>query len=343
MFVYARLPLSYSLCATSFRSTVHSYTLRKHSLSTANFNPTSSPHTPQAMSSKPQSPIQDHEQLPVPAPSSPFHEVPLDVALKTHGNETLHLLQTPPRESVRAPLSPADCRTLEKILEDTRSPSPLASHARDESLLSVESFQDGSSDTGVEDTVQYTDRQHDHGDESDDGYEDEDDSMDLSDTVDEGFHDGDDVDNEDHGEGPSTLSVDEEPEYEWSDGDTIEDIMNMPGKTAPPARQQDLGGMYTHDQPTSDKTKEIKLKRASLERALVRERVNQERRAAMSAGSDGVHFDATSLEDQDIAVNLSDDPEIQAVQDLQINQSRADMSALEEDIDRGVELEVSDT
>jgi hypothetical protein len=275
-------------------------------------------------------------------PSSPFHEVPLDAALTTHGNETLPILQTPLRQSRHSPLSPADCRTLEKILEDVRSPSPLASRERNQSLLSVDSVQDGSSDTGIEDMVQYTDDQHDYCEDADEGYEDEDNSMDLSDTVDEGFEDGDGMHGEDDGECESILPADDdEPEYVWSDGDTIEDIMNMPGKSAPPARQQGLSGIHVHDPSTSEENKGIRLWRACLERALFRERIDQERQGTMSAGSDRVNLDAAETKDEDDAVDLSDDPEIRAIQDIQAIRSRTDMSALEEDMDGELELEVS--
>jgi hypothetical protein len=92
------------------------------------------------------------------------------------------------------------------------------------------------------------------GDEQDVGYEDEDESMELSDT--EGEQD------------------------EEKDGDTIEDIMNLPGKIAPPAPVQDSSAFYIHDQPTPDETKETRIKRGAIERDLVEQARQQEREAA---------------------------------------------------------------
>jgi hypothetical protein len=65
--------------------------------------------------------------------------------------------------------------------------------------------------------VRYTENHYDHGDEADEGYADEDGSMDLSDAVEESTDDN--VIEEDQ-----SVFVDEDDlrEYVWSDGDTMD-------------------------------------------------------------------------------------------------------------------------
>ncbi|KAF1830640.1 hypothetical protein BDW02DRAFT_92188 [Decorospora gaudefroyi] len=146
-------------------------------------------------------------------------------------------------DSERPPLSPADCRTLEKILHDVRGSSPISStpyfsHVAPGSpgiaATASSSVYSGDED---DDGREFVD-----GDERDTGYEDEDDSMELSDS--------------------------EQTSAEAEDGDTIEDIMNLPGKTAPPAPIQDFSSLYAHDQPTPDEAMQMRLHRAVIEREL---------------------------------------------------------------------------
>jgi hypothetical protein len=255
--------------------------------------------------------------------------MPLNATPYTHGGDTEPMLQTP-GNSMHSPHSPANRPILEKIIEDVPGPS-LFPRERDDSLLSVDSVQDGSSDTGIEDTVEYTAKQYDYGDEADDGYADEDDSMDLSDAALEEVERDDGEDAED------------EPEYVWSEEDTIEDIMNIPGKTAPPARQQDLEGIYVHDQPTPDETKEIRLRRNSLEQALRDELQRKKRQNTVVAESYMDDAEESVLEHHESAFEFSGDKEIEGTQDVQAHQSQADTSAIDDNLDGGVELEVSDS
>jgi hypothetical protein len=267
---------------------------------------------------------------------SPLQHIPLDAALKFHGNDTAPPPSTPAADGTRTPLSPSDCRTLKKILEGVQSPSPLASPRlikHNDALFGVEYSQDGSSDIGNEGEIQYTQKQYDYGDEADEGYEDEDDSMELSDAVEESLDDS--VVHEDQS---MLLDDDGTREYVWSDGDTIEDIMNTPGKTAPPAPEQDLGGIYLHDQPTPDEIKVIKLQRAALEEALDQERVIQECQDAAAIGDETIDLHASNVEDEDDAIVLSVDPEFQPVETVQ---AEIGMSLIEDYVDRAVEIEVS--
>jgi hypothetical protein len=267
-------------------------------------------------------------------PSSHLQRISLDAALESHGNDTVLSPNTPSADENRSPLSPSDCRTLKKILEDVQSPSrtvsPLLTEHNDCLLGIVESTDDGSSDTGHEDEVQYTEKQYDYGDEADEGYADEDDSMDLSDAG-----QNDSVVYEDE----SILASDHDTrEYVWSDGDTIEDIMNTPGKTAPPAPKQELGGVCLHGQPTPDETKVIKLQRAAIEEAVRQERIKQERQDAAAIGDGRIGLDVTSMEDQDDAVVLSDDPEFQAVETVQAEMG---MKFVDHSVEEAIEVEVS--
>jgi hypothetical protein len=265
-------------------------------------------------------------------PSSPLQRISPDAALESHGNDTVLSPKTPSANETRSPLSLSDCRTLKKILEDVQSPSRTASPLlteHNDSLLGIEST-DGSSDTGHEDEVQYTEKQYDYGDEADEGYADEDDSMDLSDAG-----QNDSVVSEDESVLPSDHDT---REYVWSDGDTIEDIMNTPGKTAPPTPKQELGEVYLHGQPTPAETKVIKLQRAAIEEVVGQERMEQERQDSDAIGDETIDLDVTSMEDQDDAVVLSNDPEFRAVEAVQ---AEIGMTFADHGVDEAIEVEVS--
>jgi hypothetical protein len=273
---------------------------------------------------------QDSSQM----PSSPLQRISLDAALESHGNDTVLSPRTPSADEARSPLSPSDCRTLKKILKDVQSPSrtasPLLTEHNDCLLGIVKSTDDGSSDVGHEDEVQYTEKQYDYGDEADEGYADEDDSMDLSDAG-----QNDSVVYEDE----SILASDHDTrEYVWSDGDTIEDFMNTPGKTAPPAPKQEPSDVYLHGQPTPDETKVINLQRAAIEEVVRQERIEQERQNAAAIGDETIGLDMTSMEDQDDAVVLSDDPEFQAVETVQAEMG---MKFVDHSVEEAIEVEVS--
>lgn len=245
-------------------------------------------------------------------PSTPLQTISLEASLQTHGSDT------------SASLSPADCRTLKKILQDVRTASPRApQHVGDrgKSLSAEISIDSESSASGREDEVQYSEKQYDYGDEAEEGYEDEDDSMDLSDVVEE---------------------------VHYADGDTIEDIMNLPGRTASPAPSQDFSSFYHHNQATPEEIRDIKLRRASIEKELEDELLAQQhgdmadqevkdiklRRAAIRKeledelltqqhvyvpDMEGDTCDYISAVDgfRDDALHLSDDPEFRAVQEIQ--------------------------
>jgi hypothetical protein len=238
-------------------------------------------------------------------PSAPLQPTTLDAAFKTHGNETATSPSPRLRESMRSPMARSDLRTLKKILNDVQSPTPGASavtrQQQHRSSLSIDASEDASSDTGINDEVQYTSQQHLYGDELEAGYENEDESMRLSDDA----------------EG-SALFDDEEREYVWSDGDTVEDIIATSAQTAPPARLQHLDGIYQHDYTTSDEIKDIKMQRTAIEEVVKQERINQE-----------LH-----------AIDLSDSSELRG---MPTTQTQNGLSRIEEDDELEVELEVRTT
>jgi hypothetical protein len=274
-------------------------------------------------------------------PSTSLQPTTSDAVLESHGNETVLSGSIPSPNKELSPMTPADCRTLKKILEDVHSPSPFASpvmQRQDDSMLSVDLTEDGSSDTGIEDEVPYTEPQYVCGDELEAGYEDEDDSMELSDA---GGESPDDAGHADASASDADQSIvtsqEDDSVYVWSDGDTIEDIMNTPGKTAPPARPQHLDGVYLRDIATPDETKEIKQQRATLEMAVVKERVAQELQDALVLEDETSYPDEYAYDEHEDAIDLSDVSKFQAPQQIE---GKTGLSMLEEE-DAAAELEVS--
>jgi hypothetical protein len=208
-------------------------------------------------------------------------------------------------------LSPADCRTLRKILQDLGTTSPRASLLvgdQDRSLAAEVCIDGGRSESGRKDEVRYSERLYNYGDETEKGYEDEDDSMELSDA---------DIEDHDH-------------------EDTIEDIMNLPDQTAPPTPPQDFSSLYPHDQAIPKEVKDIKLRRAAIEEEL--EHDLQAQQNGNVAAMDDVTCDYISAVDgyRNDEVQLSDGPEFRAVQKIQ---AEIGMSVIDDD-EAASELEV---
>lgn len=240
---------------------------------------------------------------------SPTEDMTPPAGSTTQRNGIL-LLPTP--QADQTPLSPADLRTLKKIIDDVQSPSPSASTIQSEendSLPDVDTAGEESSDTGCEDQVTYTKEQHEHGDEASDGYADEDKSMELSDGA---------VDQVEEAAQRQEQDIDgaDELEYFWNDGDTIEDIIYMPGKTSPPARKQDLdlAGIHVHDQPTSEDNKSIKQQRAAIKEKLEAELLEHER---WGSAAGGVVINLVTMGHENDAIDPSDDPKNSAIEAMQ--------------------------
>ncbi|KAI4640291.1 hypothetical protein J4E93_008496 [Alternaria ventricosa] len=209
-----------------------------------------------------------------------------------------------PTNSRGSNFSPADCRTLQKILHDARSPSPLSATSYFDKTparkLNLTATPTGSL---AEERIAQKEKAFDSGDEREGGYEDEDDSMELSDGEDAFGIDGKEA------------------------GDTIEDVMNLPGKTASPVLVQDYSSFYAHDKPTPGEPERLQLRRASIENDLKEQCLQQERASAIAA-TDGV-FDTDALNhsvsNQALAIdegsdlkNLQEDIGMHPVEDEQV-------------------------
>lgn len=261
----------------------------------------------------------------VPAmPSAPLQPTTSPAAVETHGNVVATSPSTPPSQLKHPELTPSDCSTLKKILDHSNIPSPAPSpimKQQDKNLLNVTTSEGESSDAGNEDEVTYTRTQYGYGDELEAGYEDEDDSMELSD----GDLNGDEAEESDDGE------------YVWSDGDTVEDIMNTPGTTAPPVRPQHLDGIYQHNSPTRDDSAEIQAKRAAIEEAVKKERVDQEHEEALDVAYEPRYLDLAATEEQDGVFDLSEELMFQAMQNIQV---KSGLTRIEEADETEFELDV---
>ncbi|KAI4641016.1 uncharacterized protein J4E78_010492 [Alternaria triticimaculans] len=220
--------------------------------------------------SSPNNKTQDVPQPPPTVmPSTSLRPALLDDSQSLQGDDDMSSRSTP-TNSRGSNFSPADCRTLQKILHDVRSPSPLSTTSYfDETPARKLDLTATPTDSIGEERPAYEDEGFDRGDEREQGYEDEDDSMELSDGEDAFGIDGKEA------------------------GDTIEDVMNLPGKTAPSAPVQDYSSFYTRDKPTPDEPGKLQLRRASIEKDLMEQRRQQECASAIAA-TDGV-FDTDAL------------------------------------------------
>jgi hypothetical protein len=148
------------------------------------------------------------------------------------------------------------------MLHDVRSPSPLSPTPYfSDGPASQSILTETPNSNNYEDKMSCENHQSAHGDERQDGYEDEDDSMELSD-------------------GEDAFATDER------DSDTIEDIMNMPGKMASSVPVRDYSTFYPHNQQASDGARELECRRASIEKSL-KEQCRQQKRVQKAAAADG--------------------------------------------------------
>ncbi|UPX11384.1 uncharacterized protein EKO05_0001990 [Ascochyta rabiei] len=245
--------------------------------------------------------------------SHPLHTLSPEASLQSHGNDNRPHSPSH-RGSEPSTFSPADCRALSKVLRDVGDSSPLLTPSRLEPSEQSCANTDRTSSTIDRVTVD-----EDYGlaghEATDAGYEDEDDSMELSDGVENatgrdavnmpGDHASQSVSNSNSNLWlqDSIPTHDDKDRLRYSEcralnakytkarrqekertkpaipkeRDTIEDIMNLPGKRAPPARPQDLGRNDSDFQPIPEEIKQLNLMRLSMEKVLDDERVEQER------------------------------------------------------------------
>ncbi|KAI4631451.1 uncharacterized protein J4E87_002155 [Alternaria ethzedia] len=250
-------------------------------------------------------------------PSTPPRPTSLDDSQSLQGDDNMSSRSTP-TNSRGSNFSPADCRTLQKILHDVRSPSPLSATSYfDETPARKLNLTATPTGSLAGERVAQKEKVFDSCDEREEGYEDEDDSMELSD-------------------GEDAFGVDGKEA-----GDTIEDVMNLPGKIAPPAPVQDYSRFYAHDKSTPDEPGKLQLRRASIEKDL-KEQCRQQERASAIAATDGV-FDTDALNhgvsSQTLAIdggsalkNLQEDIGMHPVEDEQVAVNA--LSSLEAHSDR---------
>ncbi|KAF3046406.1 hypothetical protein E8E12_007850 [Didymella heteroderae] len=243
-------------------------------------------------------------------PSSPkLRPLSVETNLQVHVNDNDR--NSPlPRFSGRASLSPADCRTLEKILSDVASPPATPSPLEQSNQLSRDSGLASTVGATEEEDVSHLVR----GEATDTGYED--DSMELSEGVENSTgqvvsplkepaspsvsepsrhlqesvsaHDEKEKLRYSSGRHSSTTkrSKTNEPQCERNvtqdatASDTIEDVMNLPGKHAPPARSLDVGQPDSDRQAVPDDIKQLTYMRLSTEKVLAKEQMEQERAEA---------------------------------------------------------------
>ncbi|KAF2627835.1 hypothetical protein BU25DRAFT_490998 [Macroventuria anomochaeta] len=244
--------------------------------------------------------------------SPPPRSLSLEASLQSHGNDNLP--HSPPRRgSERSSFSPADCRTLKKILRDVGNNSPPPTPSPFGPIEQLFSNTDRTSSTVQGRTDENEGYRFVSDEAADTGYEDEDDSMELSEGM-EGLTSRDTVSSLGDPASPSVSKSDrrlqdsismhdekdrlkytghrssttkhskakrQEQEHddlaETTRGDTIEDVMNLPGKRAPPACPLDLGCRDLDRRPIPDDIKQLNRMRLSMEKVLEDERVEQER------------------------------------------------------------------
>lgn len=247
----------------------------------------------------------DQPNMPSPVPLRPPSH---NTNLQLHSNDNLS--DPPPRRGSNRPsLSLADCRTLEKILHEVASPPATPSPLEQGDQLFP--------DAGRAGTIGAADEEDGHhlvgGEATDTGYEYENDSMELSEGG--GTVTGQAVTSLREPASPyvskserrlqeSVSAHDEKEKMRYSSGrrssttrrtktkrsqqerttprdvtagDTVEDVMNLPGKCAPPARSLDLGQLDSDRQAVPDDIKHPNRLRLSMEKVLEQERLKQER------------------------------------------------------------------
>lgn len=239
--------------------------------------------------------------------SPPLRPLALETSLQSHGNDNLPA--SPPRQDFgRSSLSPADCRTLEKILRDVSSPPATPSTLEQSDQLFPDNGRISTTATADEENGGY------HfvgGEATDTGYEDEDDSMELSEGGETVTHQvvtslgepaSPSVSYSERRLQESVSAHDEKEKLRYSSGrrssttrrsktkrsqqeraapqdatgaDMIEDLMNIPDKRAPPARPLDLA-RNDSDRQKIDDIKQLTRMRLSTEKVLEQERLEQE-------------------------------------------------------------------
>jgi hypothetical protein len=240
--------------------------------------------------------------------SPPLRPLSLETSLQSHSNDNIPT--SPPRRgSRRSSLSPADCHTLEKILRDVASASATPSPVKQSDQLLLDGSRASTAGTADEEDGY----QPISGEATSTGYEDEDDNMELSEggefVTDEiitslGEPTSPSVTKSDRRLQESVSAHDEKEKLRYSSGrrsstakrtktkcpeqerstsqevttgDTIEDVMKIPSKCAPPACPLAPGRGDSDRQAVPDDLRQLNRMRFSMEKVLEQERLDQER------------------------------------------------------------------
>jgi hypothetical protein len=212
----------------------------------------------------------------------PLHPISLTASLESHRND--NLTPSPPRKgSGSLKFSPADCCTLKKILSDMGTDSPPSTPSPVE-LRDQPFVHSGRTSSTVNDRpAEEVDRYQLVGDEAETGYEDEDDSMELS-------EDGEDDTVEDVMNLPSRHASPGTPYHGHSLRDRLlipNEIEKLKQSNCRPSNEsymepdwlglpQELGHTQTDRQPISDEIRERNQLRFLMEKVLGAERMDQE-------------------------------------------------------------------
>ncbi|KAF1932160.1 uncharacterized protein M421DRAFT_89513 [Didymella exigua CBS 183.55] len=267
--------------------------------------------------------------------SPPLRALSLESSLQSHGNDNLPA--SPPRQgSDRPSLSPADCRTLEKILRDVASPPATPSPVEQNDQLFLNGHH------GITNAADEEEDYHSVGGEATDtGYEDDDDSMELSEGIEDvivkkaiislgepvspsasksdrrlqesiSTHDEKEKMRYSSGRRSSTKRAKvKRPEHERTTrldaldalgGDTIEDVTTIPDNHAPPPplRSLDIGHSDSGRQAVPDDVQQLNRMRLSMGKVLEQELVEQEQTEGKDESS---VFNTSSLASEDKAEN----------------------------------------
>ncbi|KAJ4359326.1 hypothetical protein N0V95_002250 [Ascochyta clinopodiicola] len=226
--------------------------------------------------------------------SPPLRALSLEASLQSHGNDSLP--HSPRRRgSGLSTLSPADCRALRKILRDVCDSSPPSTPSRLEPSEQLCAKTDLTIST-VDGIAADEDCALAGNEATDTGYEDEDDSMELSDGVEEatardamdvpGHHASQSllVSNANHRLQASVSAHDKKDGRRYGDGRSLSAKYSKAKRqernhTDPiVAKEGDsIEGNDSDCQPIPDDIKQLNLMRLSMEKVLDNERVKQER------------------------------------------------------------------
>lgn len=195
-------------------------------------------------------------------------------SLRSRENDNTHH-QPPDGDSHHGSVRPLHRRALETMPHDVHIPLPLSSiqYSKDEPNRMLNA--DGTTSLYLQDSNSNPlEKPHcRYGNDREEGYGDNNNSTQLSD-VDTAF---------------PTL-------HQAEQGDTIEDVMNIPGTKIVPAPVQDFNAFYPRDEPTPDETRQLRRRRGVIE-AEIREQLLEQVDAHAITAAEGFTKEFTPQDD----------------------------------------------